>query len=59
MKITVLLEQKAQLSKTCNIQNNSKLNSSRVFYKKEITSIGVEVIEMLCSIKNQRQPADR
>ena len=44
------MEQKAQLSKTCNMQNNSKLNSSRVSDKKEITSIGVEVIEMLDTI---------
>jgi len=45
------LEQKAQLSKTCNMQNNCKLNSSRVSDKKEITSIGVEVIETLGKIK--------
>jgi len=41
---------KAQLSKTCNIQNNSKLNRSRVSDKKEITSIGVEVIKTLAVI---------
>jgi len=32
------------------MQNNSKLNSSRVSDKKEITSIGVEVVETLDTI---------
>jgi len=45
------LEQKAQLSKTCNMQSNSKLNSIKVSGKKEITSIEVEVIEILYFIK--------
>jgi len=33
------------------MQNNSKLNRRRVSDKKEITSIGVEVIETLPAIK--------
>ncbi len=42
---------KAQQSKIGNMQINSKLNSSPLSYKKEITSIGVEVIETLSVIK--------
>jgi len=42
---------KAQQSKISNMQINSKLNSSLLSYKKEITSIGVEVIETLSVIK--------
>jgi len=36
------------------MQNNSKLNSSRVSDKKEITSIGVEVIERLAVIHSTK-----